>query len=830
MRGKGGGGVGAGHRGGKQSGIASSTAIRAGRAYIEFGLDQTTLDKGLRAAQAKVRRFGAGMRAIGTDLLGLGSLMAAPLALATRTFASFDDSMRVVEAKAKLGGKSFDELRDKAKQLGRTTSFSASQVAGAMGELAAAGYNTDQIDQSIEATLNLARATNTELPRAAEVMTDLMQGFGMGADQSTRAADVMTAAVNGSAQTMEDLFESMKLVAPIARETGATIEETSAALGILANNGIKGSLGGTALKRAYLNLASESGQQKVAEYGVKVLDESGDMRPVVTIISELGEAVKDLGSGERIAAFDQIFGRGAAASLAMARAGADYKNLLADIKAAGGQAEAGAKKMDAGIGGALRRLMSALEGMQIAIGEAIAGGVRKMAEALTWLSEKIALLTEQNAWLGEAFLWLTAGVLGTGAALVAAGIAVSLFAKLMGVVALAVKLVTATLAVMQLAAVAAAAVMNAAWASTLTPVLLLVAAVAAVGTAVFIMSGQASQALGWLTERFDELWTSATEAFNAISAAMAAGDIQAAAGVLWAGLRLWWQKGINWLMELLWGFRTKAVEVGTWIGAGMAEAMVMAIAKIRELWINFWSWFKERNADVSIGSRAVWAGAVYQSKRAALNTQYAAGALTDQEYAAKQKENYAQYETSMTGLSDEDAAERVKNANERQAALNSIGTSRDEWLKYIADTEGGVLASENAKRAEALAGREGDLAAARAEYEESLRRGVYAGEKRDMLDAALGELTDKEKKQKGLDAALAELSQRAVAGAAAVPAMEDRITAGGLAQGQGGIFDVRALQSLRGTSLEERGVKAAEKTAKNTERLLEEVEDGADYY
>ena len=165
-------------------------------------------------------------------------------------------------------GKQFDALNAKAKLLGRTTSYTAAQVAGAMLELGRAGFDALQIDASIEAVLALARATGTELPTAANIAAGALRAFNLEADQMGRVADVMTATANNSAQTLEDLGEAMKYAAPVADAYGLSLEETTKILGALANFSIRASMAGNVLKNIMLQLANSDVRAKLKALGV----------------------------------------------------------------------------------------------------------------------------------------------------------------------------------------------------------------------------------------------------------------------------------------------------------------------------------------------------------------------------------------------------------------------------------------------------------------------------------------------------------------------------------------------------------------------------------
>jgi hypothetical protein len=144
---------------------SSAGAIRAGRAFVELFADDSKLVRGLRAASAKLKAWGRSVTAIGMQMLRTAAAAAVPIAFATRTYAAFADQMATVRAVTGATADAFDHLNEQAKELGRTTSYTAAQVAGAMIELGRAGFSPDEIGLATPAMLSLARATGTELPR-----------------------------------------------------------------------------------------------------------------------------------------------------------------------------------------------------------------------------------------------------------------------------------------------------------------------------------------------------------------------------------------------------------------------------------------------------------------------------------------------------------------------------------------------------------------------------------------------------------------------------------------------------------------------------------------
>jgi len=206
---------------------------------------------------------------------------------------------------------------------------------------------------------------------------------------------VLVATANNSAQTLEDLGESMKYVAPIAAEAGETVQSTAKAIGVLANMQIKGSMAGTSLRKMLLSLADPAVQKKLSDMGVDAADAAGNLRPVGEVLSEIGRKMAEMGSGERLGLMNTLFGQRAAAS-AVKIATTDFDQLSEAIDAADGVAARTARTMDSGLGGSFRRLMSAVEGVMIAVGEALAGALGGVADKIAKVAVHIAQFISKN--------------------------------------------------------------------------------------------------------------------------------------------------------------------------------------------------------------------------------------------------------------------------------------------------------------------------------------------------------------------------------------------------------------------------------------------------
>ena len=401
----------------------NSGSIRAGKAFVELFADNTRLVRDLKQGTERMRRFAASARAIGASMASTGLKMGSPFAIATAVFAGFEDQMAEVRAVTQASAADFSMLNDQAKTLGRTTSFMAKEVAGAQTELGRAGFNPSEIMAGTAAILDLARGTKTDLAQAAQIGADSLRAFRLEAEQMPMVADVLVATANNSSQGLIDLFEALKTVGPVAADVGASISDTAAAIGVLANNGIKGTLAGNALKRAYLNLANPAIQKAIKELtNVSSVDAAGNLRPLATVITEIGRATKSLPNAKRLDIFSQIFGdRAVVAASAFAGSAGNFKDLQGILDGAAGTAARTAAIMDDTLGGSFRMLMSAVQGVAIEVGASIAPAIRGLADIFTRSSGAVTEFVKENQGLLIGLAATAVGAVAVGSSLIAIG-------------------------------------------------------------------------------------------------------------------------------------------------------------------------------------------------------------------------------------------------------------------------------------------------------------------------------------------------------------------------------------------------------------------------
>ena len=399
-------------------------AENLGSAILVLSTDDSKLNKGIDSAKkgaeqldnkfkatarsigASMSRAGKSMRKFGKSTRQLGQsvslkLTAPILAMGVgilKMAADFEKGMNQVRALTGATGETFTKLQDQAKELGATTQFSAGQAADAMGFLAQAGFDANQIYQAMPATLNLAASAQMDLGTAADIVSNVMTGYGLKTEEASRATDVLTATFTSSNTNLAQLGDAMKFVGPVASAFGIRFEETAAAIGLMGNAGLQGSLAGTALRGALTRLAdpSKKAARIMKELGINVKNSDGSMKSLVEIVRNLET------SGADASQMMTIFGqRAGPAMLALVAQGSGaLEKFTAKLDESGGTAERIAKVQMEGLSGSMKAFTSALEAVAIAIADsgllqwatdlvtALAGWFRELAktnpEILKW--------------------------------------------------------------------------------------------------------------------------------------------------------------------------------------------------------------------------------------------------------------------------------------------------------------------------------------------------------------------------------------------------------------------------------------------------------------
>lgn len=510
------------------------SAIRAASAYVEMNLRDSAFARGLKNAEKSLARSAAKMRKVGGAILGAGVAASAPFGLSVKVFADFDDKIRAVRAVTQATESDFQMLTETAKKLGRTTSFTAGEVAGLMTELGRAGFDPSQIDKMTGAVLDLSKATGTEAALSAGIVAATIRQFGLDASDAATVADSLTVAANSSFNSVQSLGDAMTYAGPVAADLGMSMQETLAILGGLGNIGIQGSQAGSALRRlSTLSAAEAKNMQKI--FGVAFTDAAGNVRPLTKVLGEVNAATANLSNSERAEKFNKAFGLlGITAASAIGKSVGSIEELQAKIEGSGGAANKAAKQMESGIGGSFRKLLSAVEGIGIEIGSALAGPISAFADVLATVSGYVTEFIKENQQLVLTIAGVIAGVVAVGAAILSAGVAMSVISFAIGTVVSAMSAMSAVIG----SAMAVVGSLGAMFASLLTPIGLVVAAVAGAGVYFFGFTDTGKQVIDWFSGNFGKIFTVVSETVGGIIDALRTGDFALAAEIAFTGVKL----------------------------------------------------------------------------------------------------------------------------------------------------------------------------------------------------------------------------------------------------------------------------------------------------
>ena len=310
---------------------------------------------------------------------------------AVNTIRDFEKQMSSVKTLTQATEEQFESLTEQAKQLGSTTAFTASQAAEGMSFLSRAGFDTNQIMQAMPATLSLAAAGQLELADAADIASNVLSGFRLSADQMNRTSDVLAATANNANTNVYQLGEAMKYAAPLAAAAGVTMEETSAAIGLLGNSGIQASMAGTNMRMAISRLISKKGQKDLEKFGVQVKDSNGDLLDMATIIDNMNK--KNLSPADIMSVFGERAGTGM--NVLLQEGGDALRDFTKELRNADGEAKRVAEGMLDNWDGDIKKMTSAWEGFvhevmngENNISDALRGVTQGLTDVLSQFSEQ----------------------------------------------------------------------------------------------------------------------------------------------------------------------------------------------------------------------------------------------------------------------------------------------------------------------------------------------------------------------------------------------------------------------------------------------------------
>lgn len=359
-----------------------------GSLIFDTKLDST----GFKDGMSKMK--GLALTTAGAITKSIGIVGAATAALggfAIKAGMSFDAGMSEVSAISGATGKDLEMLREKAKEMGATTKFSATESAEALKYMAMAGWKPQQMMQGLEGVMNLAAASGENLGMVSDIVTDSLTAFGLEAKDANQFVDLLAKTATSTNTNVSMLGESFKYIAPVAKAAGFSAKDTALALGLLANNGIKGSQAGTVLRSAFLRLAKPTKEVAKGLQDVGLTAQDLQDIPLPDMLSKLREGFKGLTNSQKLNAAASIFGKEAASGmLAIIETSSEEVNRLSkEFDNSSGAAEKMAKIMNDNLKGDITILKSALEGFSISLYENVDNPLRQIAQKATKYIDKL---------------------------------------------------------------------------------------------------------------------------------------------------------------------------------------------------------------------------------------------------------------------------------------------------------------------------------------------------------------------------------------------------------------------------------------------------------
>lgn len=414
----------------------SAGGVRAGSAYVEIFAKDTKFQQTIDKLKAKMASMGTSMRQFGTQMAMGGAMLGAPMVLAIRQFTEFDEVLRATQASAALTTTDLKKVSDAALGLSEELGVDPAKIATGFMELLKAGMSIeDVLGGAGKAAVMFAKVGGLEVADAAVVMKDSMEQFGASAE---RTANTLSAAADASSTDIHGMTLAFQQASAMAGQANQSIEDTSAALAILANNGIKGSDAGTSLKTMLLRLMAPADDAVGAlrELGLSTnsfRDAGGKMRPMVEIIGTLTGALEGMDQAARDDIFRRIFGQDAirAASVLTKAGVAGFGSMRESMDQALPVGQKFLILMD-GVAGAAEKVMASIKRMSITFGEGLAPSLKVVAGAITIVTGVFRSLLEKFPIVGQVAAGVAGGLFTLGVAGIVGGIGLQVMSKGLG--------------------------------------------------------------------------------------------------------------------------------------------------------------------------------------------------------------------------------------------------------------------------------------------------------------------------------------------------------------------------------------------------------------
>lgn len=564
----------------------SAGAVKAGGVFVEIGADPRKFFGALNRVNKAMANMGRSLSGAGAKIGGIGVATLAPFAAAVRAGAGYQSTLLNIQASTGATSAELDKLKTASMQMSAAMGKGPTEIAGSFLELLKAGMSVEQVlGGAGKAAIEFAAVGQMDVAQAAVVMADAMNVFGVDAAQ---AANAISSAADASSTSIELMSQSFAQVSAVAALANQSIGDTSAALAILANSGVKGSDAGTSLKTMLMRLMAPADDAvgALTQIGLSVAsfrNADGSMKPLVDIIGTLNGALGNMDQAAKDDIFRRIFGQDAIRAAAiLTSSGVDgFKAMTGAMQGALPVGDK-YKKLMSGLAGAGGNVLAAMQRAAIAVGDALAPAVTKAGNAIAYAISQFADFATNNQAAIVQFAKLAASAVAIGGAMFVVGKAVTFTSDVFGVligsasrvvlgmvsVAMSVAGVITSLAgaiisvaTYSVASIAAATATGAAWAIANIPLLLLVGAVGGLTLAMI----QAYDGVGLVTSAvssipgvvgaaitvFSDLGKIGGETFQGISDAIANGNFEQAIDIMMAGLKAGLLRGKEAVMSVI---------------------------------------------------------------------------------------------------------------------------------------------------------------------------------------------------------------------------------------------------------------------------------------
>ena len=362
----------------------------------------------LRTMGREAQKSGKSIQSAGNTIASAGASLTKSITLpiagvaaaAVKTAADYESAMSNVKAITGATGEDFKKLEQLGKDLGKSTAWSASEVAQAMQYTGMAGWSAQDNIDGLAGVLNAASATGTDLALTSDIMTDAISAFGNTAKDAGMYADVMTKACTSANVSVETLGESYKYAGAVCGTMKYSVQDATTALAAMGNQGIKGSSAGTALKNAITNMAAPTDNMAKAmkTLGISIKNNDGTMKSLDEVISNCRKAFGGLSEDQQAAYASAIFGKQAMAGMlsVINTSQEEYDKLGAAIKNSSGAAQEAADTQLNNLNGQITLLKSALEGAAITIGDKLLPYIKKGTEIVQELTDRFNNLSDSQ--------------------------------------------------------------------------------------------------------------------------------------------------------------------------------------------------------------------------------------------------------------------------------------------------------------------------------------------------------------------------------------------------------------------------------------------------